>query len=338
LKQSSTFDRGSTREDGEEKPNQLERVEHVGTTMAASLSDLGMSTSYPTRFQSSGPSESSEYGQCKDYLRQGPVLDAVEFAAWIGENNGAWIEEKDKHGYTLMHIGMWKKVPAKVVQLLIEAWPAGVRETDERYGYTPLYLGMEHNASAQVVQLLVAAWPDGAKAKTTYGNDTALHRGMQYNASAEAIQVLMEAWPEGALEKDGHGSTPLDYGVLGVPPEALAAHREGMSPAELCGSFLLGGPSLDVTESVAWFGANNDGEWIKEKDRDGNTLLHLGMWKKVPAAVIRLLVEAWPKGAEATDKEGRTPLQRGVITNVPCSLSLSPSLSLSVPPPPVCTL
>jgi ankyrin repeat protein len=168
--------------------------------------------------------------------------------------------------------------------------------------------------------------------KTTLQHNTPLHLGMIYNAPAEVIKLLVEACPAAVKVKDKDGKTPLDYGLSGVPPEALAAHREGMSPVELCRSFLLAGVALNVAEFAAWFGANNDGKWVKEKTKNGiiplhdgmrhktpaeATPLHYGMIHKAPVEVIKLLVEAYPKAVKEKDKYGNTPLHYGMIHKAP---------------------
>jgi ankyrin repeat protein len=80
------------------------------------------------------------------------------------------------------------------------------------------------------------------------------------------------------------------------------------------------GPSLNVADFAAWFGANNDGEWVKEKDEDGWTPLHLGMQHNAPEEVIRLLVEAWAAGVGEKDRHGRTPLHYGIEHNAPAEV------------------
>jgi hypothetical protein len=79
-----------------------------------------------------------------------------------------------------------------------------------------------------------------------------------------------------------------------------------------CSTHLCLGPALNVAEFVAWFGAHNDGEWVKENDEDGYTLLHIGMKNKAPAEVIKLLVEACPEAVKGEDVIGKTPLHYGM--------------------------
>jgi hypothetical protein len=64
----------------------------------------------------------------------------VEFAGWFANNDGEWIKEKNEYGWTPLHLGMQRKASAAVLQLLMKAWPAGVKAKDT-FGNTPLLLG-----------------------------------------------------------------------------------------------------------------------------------------------------------------------------------------------------
>jgi ankyrin repeat protein len=289
---------------------------------------------------------SQEFDQCKGYLEQGSTLNVAEFTAWFGaHNDGEWVKEKDEYGWTPLHYGIKHNAPGEVLALVrppfdacqaylkqgpaltvaeFAAWFGAnnggewVKEKDED-GRTPLHLGMKHQAPAETIRLIADAWPDGAK-QTTGTGKTPLHYGMIKEASVEVIKLLVEACPAAVKVKDEDGKTPLDYGVIGVPPEALAAHREGMSPVELCRSFLLEGAALNVAEFAAWIAANNDGEWVKENDEDGNTPLHFGMEHKAAAEAIKLLVQACPAGVKAKGWYARTPLHLGMRHNAPVDL------------------
>jgi hypothetical protein len=56
-----------------------------------------------------------------------------------------------------------------------------------------------------------------------------------------------------------------------------------------CKGYLEQGSTLNVAEFTAWFGAHNDGEWVKETEKDGGTPLHHGMEHNAPAEVLELL-------------------------------------------------
>jgi hypothetical protein len=79
-----------------------------------------------------------------------------------------------------------------------------------------------------------------------------------------------------------------------------------------CMVYLNQGRSLDVVEFAAWFGANNHGNWMKEKGRErtdssGKTTLQQAVLRIAPAEVIRLLIQAWPEGTRVTTPTGKTP-------------------------------
>jgi uncharacterized protein YaaQ len=79
---------------------------------------------------------------------------------------------------------------------------------------------------------------------------------------------------------------------------------------------------LNVAEFAAWFGAHNDGDWVKKKGEYGWTPLHIGMKHKAPAAVIKLLVDACPEGVKKKGGDGflhygGTLLHIGIIHKAP---------------------
>jgi len=87
-----------------------------------------------------------------------------------------------------------------------------------------------------------------------------------------------------------------------------------------CEKYLEQGPSLNAADFAAWFGANNDGEWVKVKNYYEYTPLHIGMRKQAPAEVIKTLVEACPEAAKVNDRHGNTPLHYGMKHKAPAEV------------------
>jgi ankyrin repeat protein len=118
--------------------------------------------------------------------------------------------------------------------------------------------------------------------------------------------------------RDSGGRTVLHFGMRNkVPAVVIQLLRLNSLPISVCSSYLEQGPDLNVAMFAAWFGANNDGKWIKEKDAYGWTLLHIGMEYKVPAEAIKLLIEAWPQAVKNKEWEGNAPLHIGMKYHVP---------------------
>jgi ankyrin repeat protein len=150
--------------------------------------------------------------------------------------------------------------------------------------------------------------------------DTPLHNGMLNKAPAAVIKLFVEACPAAAKVKNKDGRTPLHYGMQNKAPVEVLVLLSS-TPFETCSSYLHQGPRLNVAEFAAWFDANNDGEWVKEKDRYGKTLLQFGMVNKAPAEVIKLLVEACPQAVKVKDWHDNTPLHNGMRYKAPAEVT-----------------
>ena len=262
---------------------------------------------------------SQEFDKCTAYLKQ-DALNVTKFEAWFGpalngkrgtkfaacfgvHNDGEWVNEKDKDGFTLLHIGMEHKAPAEAIKLLVEAYPEAVKEKN-KYGSTPLQFGMKRNVPAAVIKLMVEACPEAVKEKDKHGR-TPLHFGMKGNAPAEVIKLLVEAWPAAAKEKDEYGWTPLH--------EAFVQCDKGVNctaPAEVIKLLVEACPE-GVKEKTAVGMSGRGG---------GKTPLLLGMmykYHKAPAEVIKLMVDDWPESVKVKDKDGNTPYDLGLENEAP---------------------
>jgi hypothetical protein len=183
-------------------------------------------------------------------------------------------------------------LPVEVVQALMQLWLQGVKEKNKD-GSTPLHSGMRHNAPAELIQLLMGAWPDGVKAKTNKGS-TPLQIGMENKAPIEVIRLLVEAWPEGAKERDWVRCAFLDTGLhsrMLLDPTHVHLKRSYM---RVTNNIPLG-CQLPLTITIMNY---------VETRKEGFTPLHLGLWKKAPIEVIRLLLEAWPEGVKEKTENG----------------------------------
>ena len=75
-----------------------------------------------------------------------------------------------------------------------------------------------------------------------------------------------------------------------------------------CLAYLEQGAALVVAVFLSWFDARKEGEWLKEKDDDGDTLLHLALYYKAPQAVAMAMFKAWPDAAKVKNNAGYIPL------------------------------
>lgn len=91
-----------------------------------------------------------------------------------------------------------------------------------------------------------------------------------------------------------------------------------------CRVYLLEGPDLNVKAFLEWFNAHKDddgGQWLKEKDAFGSTLLHLAFdvseYSCTPLAVWRAVFDAWPDACKELNMTYTAPLRGCVVKGTP---------------------
>ena len=226
---------------------------------------------------------SSEYTQCLAYLQQGAALVVAVFMTWFGaRNEGEWLKEKDKYGYTPLYKALESNAPEAVVIALLAAWPDAAK-AKRRRGCNPLCLALEHNAPEAVAMALLAAWPDGVKERGN-GGHTPLQLALRYKSTEAVAMALFEAWPGAVKVTDTDGYTPLIYALENKATEAVA---------------------------MALFEAWPDAAKVKNI-YDGNTPLHFALKCNAPETVAMALFEAWPDAVKEKTKRGYTPLHLAV--------------------------
>jgi hypothetical protein len=116
-------------------------------------------------------------------------------------------------------------VRARVVKLLVESWPKGVRERNQDWD-TPLHLAagagripwlrwrtwpFDDPVRAEVVGLLMASWAEGVREKNKSLN-TPLHLAVVAK-EIEVVELLVARWPEGVQERNAKFQTLLHLAV-----------------------------------------------------------------------------------------------------------------------------
>ena len=100
-----------------------------------------------------------------------------------------------------------------ILNPLLKACPEAAKVQD-RHGNTLLHLGIEEGANVVVIKALLDACPDVTTMKDDKGN-TPLHLGMKVRAPVEIINALLKACPEAVTIKANNDETPLDCGQGG---------------------------------------------------------------------------------------------------------------------------
>ena len=151
---------------------------------------------------------------------------------------------------------------AQVLQLLLDAWPAGVQARGW-LGTVPLHRAFRSVNSDVVAPLLLKQWPDGVKAVDSHGF-LPLHYAVMTD-NLKMTQLLLERWP-GALKVAGKKTFDSGKGfdfLAGVPLH-LAAYSGSLELVQLLVESWPGG--LDVTV------ADIDGLTPLHVAADGNDL------------------------------------------------------------------
>jgi len=104
---------------------------------------------------------------------------------------------------------------------LLKACPEAAKVQD-RHGNTLLHLGIEGGASVVVIKVLLDACPDVMMMKDNKGY-TPLHLGMKVRAPVEIINAPLDACPQAVTIEANDGETPIDCGLGGEKPVSLVS-------------------------------------------------------------------------------------------------------------------
>lgn len=182
--------------------------------------------------------------------------------------------------------------------------PSEEPEDQEWYLHSLIEAAAGKNGTNEEEQLMLILEADYKKVRhrdKAFGN-TLLHHAMQHRSSAGLVDFLLEEWPEAAEQiqdpsNDHIGPTakpnytwyPLHIGAMsGAPAETMQMVLE------------------------AWPEAAQ-----KPDTLDTSLPLHLCIGRETDEAVLRLLLEAYPKGAETLAGNQELPLHKAVAKASP---------------------
>jgi hypothetical protein len=189
----------------------------------------------------------------------------------------------------ILRSGKQSEVATDCVQFLLKTHPEAAQQADVN-GWLPLHVAVRYaSAGPATLQLLIDANPAAAQHKTFKGllpmHLAAMHTGRGDYVAAECVRRLLKAYPAAAREPSPSGYQPLHYVAWFMGGDAAAA----------CMRLLL-----EVHPAAAGV-----------KSTSGDLPLHLLTQNETgpPAAVVRVLVDAFPEALSVRDEHGLTPLQ-----------------------------
>ena len=145
--------------------------------------------------QPAAVSKASRFGKLPiHYAVRHAKLEVVEYMLSL---NPHATKIPDEAGRLALHAALEYSASLGVVQAVLAANPAAVREADLDNGWLPLHYCMAEGASPAVVKLVCDANPEAAQVLDLDGL-APLHYGVAHEGPAEAIRVVVEAFPEAA--------------------------------------------------------------------------------------------------------------------------------------------
>lgn len=170
------------------------------------------------------------------------LVDAApEIASWT-----------DSHGWLPLHHACTNGASPEVMQILIDAFPAGKLQQDNQMR-TPLhfYSTRNFNNSAAMAQNAELLADTGAASLCDRGGMYPIHYACAYGTDPAVLEVLTRVHPESLTAKENKGRTPMHLAMVN-------AHRDSISTVL---RFLLDHPASRET--------------VNTRDQDGYLPLHL---------------------------------------------------------------
>ena len=120
----------------------------------------------------------------------------------------AGVQARDYGGRVPLHGAFWSDNADVVAPLLLKQWPDGVKAVDSN-GLLPLHHAVM-NDNLEMTQFLLEQWPGALKVaiKDYLVAGLPLHLAAEWG-SLELVQLLVESWPEGLNVANSHGKAPL---------------------------------------------------------------------------------------------------------------------------------
>jgi ankyrin repeat protein len=213
--------------------------------------------------------------------------------------------ESDEDGMLPLHCVCLEEASTEAIQLLLQANPKAAGTVDED-GNLPMHWVFHRNCDIQSIELL---WSEAASGleKANKNGSLPIHRACLNDAPASVVQKLLDWNPAVASVADGDGNLPIHL-LYNRPSSASESSK---NCEDVLRALLMVNPEGAAT-------ANNYGELA----------LHRACAEGASDTLVRLLVEAYPKGVE-TIRTSTTDSDR-IETALPLHIACTFDASLEI--------
>jgi hypothetical protein len=136
-----------------------------------------------------------------------------------------------------MSLTVWKRLPIHLacaygapvglLEVLLQAYPAGGTAPDPHYGYLPLHVLCRAAPTLASIRLLLSLCPEATKAVDMQGR-LPLHVAILHAAPYTVVEAMVEGDPESVMALDQDGKTPHEYALQSYGSEHMVVELLAM--------------------------------------------------------------------------------------------------------------
>lgn len=191
-----------------------------------------------------------------------------------------WIVTKGFHGslrFLPIHKACVLQPPASVIQILLENYPMGAKQTDQD-GWLPIHCASFYGAGDAVVDELIKANTKGCGWKDDDGR-LPIHYACLKGADIAVVESLLKNYPRASAIKDEEGRLPLHHA---------------------CSK----GANANVVDALL----KTYPKGAQIKDEQGRLALHHATRKSATERTVRTLLTVYPRAAQIKDDQDKLPI------------------------------
>lgn len=281
----------------------------------------------------SKPTKLFEYIVAKDWAKainrcQKQPLEASMWVKYKRQGEVAWLP---------LHVAFEVKAPFDLIEVLCDAYPEGVTSREGLYGMLPIHICVQRKNSEDSLKRLISIHPACVWAKDSF-DLLPLHVACTDGCSLNTIETLLMHAPESRHVCGGKKEfTPKEFVQMGMHPnravviEALENDSKHWKVRLLQSTFIDNGQVIsngtlyELITACDWDAANKRSRsnpieaklWTKDSDKFGRLPIHKCVALHPPLRIAQSLVEAYPAGLQAREKNDMLPLHVAIENNAP---------------------
>lgn len=250
-----------------------------------------------------------------------------------------WVKYKGKDGipWLPLHVAFDVKAPFDLIEVLCDAFPEGVTSKENLYGMLPIHICVQRKNSEDSLKRLISIHPACIWTKDSF-DLLPLHVACTDGCSLNTIETLLMHAPESRHVRGGKKEfTPKEFAQKGMHPsravaiDALEKDSKHWKTRLLQSTFIdngqvnSNGALYELITACDWDAANKRSRsnpieaklWTKDSDKFGRLPIHKCVALNPPLRLVQSLVEAYPEGLQAREKNDMLPLHVAIENNVP---------------------